>query len=103
MRTEAGSVENTNNLQKEKKPDLVVWRDMEFWVEEIKKAGIFDKLGYFNSTETGNTPPRPELGFGDPILIDVILDGKKTDIYNTDSGNLKNPLMPHRLFFHIKE
>lgn len=65
--------------------------------EEIRKAGLTDKLNHFNDVLTGHQAPG---GYGDPVLTDVKIDGRNCDIYHTnkkpgDSGN--------RIFIHIKE
>lgn len=65
--------------------------------EEIEKAGLKDKLKHFNDILTGHEAP---IGYGDPVLIDVVIDGRKCDVYHTD----KKPTDSfHRIFIHIKE
>ena len=69
----------------------------DYWKEEIKKGGYLDQLKPFNDLLTGKEAPQ---GYGEPILTDVILDGKNCDIYHTD----KEPSDTfHRIFIHIKE
>lgn len=73
------------------------WKGVSFWTGEIKKAGVYDQLPHFNDLLTGREAPK---GYGDPVLTDVILDGRKCDIYHTD----KKPTDSyHRVFVHIKE
>lgn len=81
-------------------PEQNVWRGVNFWTEEIKKAGLLDNLRFFNDIITEQRPPNPESGYGNPVLTDVILDGKKVDIYHTDKNDSD---IYHRLFLHIKE
>lgn len=74
-----------------------VWKGGDFWTSEIKKAGVYDQLRHFNDLITGKEAPK---GYGEPVLIDVVLDGRKCDIYHTD----KKPTDSyHRVFVHIKE
>lgn len=77
-----------------------VWKGTEFWTEEITKAGLKDKLRFFNDVVIEKRPPVSEANFGDPALADVVLDGKKCDIYHTDKTSRD---AWHRLFIHIKE
>ena len=77
-----------------------IWRGTEFWTKEIEKAGLLNNLKFFNDVIVEKCPPHPESEYGEPILIDVVLDGKKIDIYHTDKDN--NDTF-HRLFLHIKE
>ncbi|MFH1631666.1 MAG: hypothetical protein ABIA47_01400 [bacterium] len=75
-----------------------VWKGVSFWMEEIKKAGVYDQLRHFNDIITGKDAPK---GYGDePVLEDVVLDGRKCDIYHTDK---KPSDTYHRVFIHIKE
>jgi len=67
-----------------------------YWRDEIKKAGHLEQLRSFNDVLTGREAPQ---GYGDPVLTDVVLDGKTCDIYHTD----KEPDDTyHRIFIHIK-
>lgn len=76
----------------------VAWKGTAFWTEEIKKAGVFEKLRHFNDVITGKEAPQ---GYGDePVLRDVMLDGKRCDVYHTDR---KRGDTFHRIFIHIKE
>lgn len=76
------------------------WKGIEFWTEEIKKVGLYEKLKFFNDVVTEKRPPNSESGYGEPVLKDIILDGKKVDIYHTDNTDKDHW---HRLFLHIKE
>ncbi len=77
-----------------------IWKGTQFWSDEIEKAGVKDKLRFFNDVVTEKRPPHPDANFNDPELIDVVLDGKKCDIYHTDKTDKDTW---HRLFIHIKE
>lgn len=85
-------MENLNN------EPIKPWeKGVSFWIEEIKKAGVYEKLRNFNDIITGKSAPK---GYGDPVLMDVELEGKKCDIYHTD----KKPSDSWcRVFIHIKE
>lgn len=72
-------------------------KGVRFWIEEIKKAGVYEKLRYFNDVITGKFAPQ---GYGEPVLTDVELDGKMCDIYHTDK---KPSDTCARVFIHIKE
>ncbi|HOZ36762.1 MAG TPA: hypothetical protein PLR18_02945 [bacterium] len=74
-----------------------IWKGLDFWTEEIKKAGVFEKLRFFNDVITGTQPPN---GYGDAVLMDVILNGKKGDVYHTDHQDGDTFA---RIFIHIKE
>lgn len=76
-----------------------VWKGTEFWAKEIEKAGVTG-LRFFNDVVTEKRAPHPEGGYGEPVARDVILDGKKVDIYHSDQ---KRGDSYHRLFLHIKE
>ncbi len=74
-----------------------IWKGTEFWKGEIKKAGVLDRLRFFNDVITEKSAPQ---GYGEPVLTDVVLDGKKCDIYHTD----KRPGDTWaRIFIHTKE
>ena len=77
-----------------------VWKGTDFWTEEIKKAGILKDLNFFNDVIVEKRPPHSDSGYGDPILTDIILDGKKTDIYHCDKNKHDTG---HRVFLYIKE
>jgi len=81
-------------------PEQKNWKGVDFWTKEIEKARLLNNLSFFNDIITENRPPNPESGYGDPVLADVILDGKKVDIYHTDKNNGDTY---HRLFIYIKE
>jgi len=75
-----------------------IWKGTSFWTEEIKKAGVLDELRAFNDVITGNKAPQ---GYGEePVVRDVILDGKKCDIYHTDHNENDSYA---RIFIHVKE
>jgi hypothetical protein len=77
-----------------------IWKGTEFWIKEIEKAGLLNNLRFFNDVITEKRPPHPDSGYGEPVLTDVVLYGKKTDIYHTDKDEHDTF---HRLFLHIKE
>lgn len=85
-----------NEMQEQNK----IWKGVDFWTQEIEKSGLLNDLKFFNDVITEKRPPHPESGYGDPVLADVILDGKKTDIYHSDKSDKDTN---HRLFLYIKE
>lgn len=74
-----------------------IWKGVAFWTDEIQKAGVYEQLRHFNDVITGKEAPQ---GYGEPVITDVVLDGKKCDIYHTDK---KRSDTFHRVFIHIKE
>lgn len=70
-----------------------------FWKQEMKKAGVLDKLMFFNDITVEQRAPDPNSGYK-LILKDVVLDGKKTDIYHTDTEEDEHW---HRIFLHQKK
>lgn len=74
-------------------------KSTEFWKNEIDQAGLLDKLPFFNDVITESRPPHSDAGYGEPLLTDVVLDGKNVDVYHTDW----NGGSWHRVFIHIKE
>ena len=60
------------------------WKGVDFYKEEIEKGGIMSELSFFNDLITEKTPPHLDSGYGEPVLVDIVLDGKKTDIYHSD-------------------
>lgn len=77
---------------------IELWqKGVKFWIDEIKKAGVYGELRNFNDVLTGKQAPQ---GYGDPVLTDVKLDGKMCDIYHTDK---KPSDTACRVFIHIKE
>lgn len=77
-----------------------IWKGTQFWTGELEKAGVKDKLRFFNDVVTGKSSPHKDAGYGEPVLLDVVLDGKKVDVYHTDHEKGDHW---HRLFLHIKE
>ena len=73
------------------------WKGAAFWKEELKKAGLADSLRHFNDVLTGK---EYRGGYGDPVLQDVVLDGKRCDVYHSDH---KPEDTFHRIFIHFKE
>jgi len=76
-----------------------------FWHNEIKNAGVEDKLLFFNDVVTEKKPPHNESGYH-LVLNNIILDGKNCDIYHTDQdeqGNSIEDKSNHRIYIHIKE
>lgn len=76
------------------------WKGVDFWTKEIEAAGALKKLKFFNDVITEKKAPQPDSGYGEPVLKNVILDGKKVDVYHSDN---KPGLSMNRLFLHIKE
>ena len=82
------------NIEKQNK----LWKGgTDFWTEEIKKAGVFDKLQFFSDVITENRAPS---NYGDQVITDVMLDGILCDIYHTDK---KPSDTGCRIFIHKKE
>jgi hypothetical protein len=81
------------------------WKGLEFWSEEIKKAGVYEKLSFFNDVITEKRPSHSESGYN-LVLSNIVLDNKKCDIYHTDQNEdgskIENHTF-HRIFIHIKE
>ncbi len=77
-----------------------IWKGTSFWKKEIEKAGVLSQLKFFNDIITETRAPHEQSGYGEPALTDIILDGKKTDIYHSDKEG--GPTL-HRIFLHIKE
>lgn len=77
-----------------------IWKGLAFWTTEIEKAGIIKSLKFFNDVVVEKRPPHPEAGYSKPVFVDVVLDGKKSDIYHSD---IKEEDTLHRLYIYIKE
>lgn len=84
----------------EEKMGKIVLKGTDFWTNEIEKAGVKNDLRFFNDVITEKRPPHPDSGYGEPVLRDVVLNGKKVDIYHTDHEKGDHW---HRLFLHIEE
>jgi hypothetical protein len=78
----------------------IVIKGTKFWTDELEKSGQKDSLRFFNDVITEKRIPHPDAGYGEPVLIDVMLDGKKCDVYHTDHNDRDTR---SRLFIHIKE
>lgn len=81
------------------------WKGIKFWIKQIREARIYDKLSHFNDVITEKRPPHSESNYS-LVFNDIILDGKKCDIYHTDQdeqGNNKEEHTFHRIFIYIKE
>jgi|GEM_PF-1344119 len=74
------------------------WKGAKFWDNEITKAEVKNKLRFFNDIVTEKRLSHPDSKYGEAILIDLILDGKKCDIYHTDKTNQDTW---HRLFLPL--
>lgn len=85
----------------EEMPKEPIWKGINFWIDEIEKAGVINDLKHFNDVITEKRPPHPKSGYQEPVLTDVVLDGKKSDIYHADSNNRDTSY--NRVFIHIKE
>ena len=82
-----------------------VWKGTDFWSNQIRNAGVYDKLAHFNDVITEKTPPHTQSGYN-LVLNDIILDGKHCDIYHTDQdedGTSIHNNSYHRIFIHIKD
>ena len=79
--------------------DVLNYKGTPFWKGEIKKAGVENEIGPFDSIMSWKNPPGPNSGYGEPILQDVILDGKKTDIYRANVGKDDTE---HSIYLHVK-
>jgi hypothetical protein len=90
-------MEKINNNEITKGTDML--KGTEFWKNEIKQSGLLDALLFFNDVITERRPPHIDANYGEPLLTDVVLDGKKTDVYHTDW----NGGSWHRIFIHLKE
>jgi hypothetical protein len=99
---ELKSILNDKNLSFKEEE---AWKGVEFWTNEIEKAGIKDKLRFFNDVITEKRPPNIESGYH-LVLEDITLDNKKCDIYHTDQDKNGEKIKDHthnRIFIHIKE
>lgn len=85
---------NENNIEN------CEWKSPEFWTEEFKKAGIEETIGHFDSIISWKVPPRANVGYEEPILKDIFIDNKKTDIYRADFGKNNKE---HSIYLHVKE
>ena len=82
-----------------------IWKGFSFWQAEIKKAGVFERLVFFNDVVTEKIPPHPGSGYH-LVLNDITLDGKKCDIYHTDQDENGEKIKRHswsRILIYIKE
>ena len=83
---------------KEKGEVNEIMRGVNFWTQEIKKAGVFEEIPQFNDLITGKEAPtqvkdNPPL---EPVVKDVKLADKTVDIYHW--GGTSN-----RLYLHLKD
>lgn len=79
--------------------ERLVQKDDEFWIEELRKAGILESLGSFDTVYTFREKPDTS---NNPKSVDLFLDGRYCDVYligpDRDSTNgLSN------IFIHIKK
>lgn len=82
-----------------------VWKGTKFWTDQIKEAGVYEKLAHFNDVIVEKKPPHVESGYN-LVLHDIILDNKHCDIYHTDQDSNKNKIQNntyHRIFIHTKD
>ncbi|NCD01222.1 hypothetical protein EOL94_03975 [bacterium] len=93
---------NTTNKKELIEKENEIWKGTEFWTKEIEKAEILENLNFFNDVIVEKKPPHKDSGYGEPILKDIILDNKNTDIYHSDQ-NKKEKTTLNRVFIHIKE
>lgn len=70
-----------------------VMRGYQFWTDEIKKAGVFDKIPPFNDLITGKTKTSENIS---PVLENIKLGGKTVDIYHWGEAS-------GRIYIHIKD
>ncbi|MBU0612041.1 hypothetical protein KKA39_00040 [Patescibacteria group bacterium] len=86
-------------MEKFKEKNKENWRGAGFWVKEIEKAGLKDKLRFFNDVVVEKRAPHSGTSYGDPVLTDVMLDGQKCDVYHSDHSDRDTW---HRIFIHLK-
>lgn len=86
---------NQNNIENNgrKDPKLA-------WQEKFATAGIEDKIGPFEYVLEWKVPPSSNSGYGEPILVDQFIDGKKVDVYRTNVGDGNEE---HSVYLHVKE
>ena len=71
-----------------------------FWVKKFEDAGVKEEVGPFDAISSWKEDPRSTVGYGEPILVDVVIDGKKTDVYRASFGeNNEEP----SIYLHVKE
>ena len=75
----------------EKIPETM--RGVKFWTDEIKRVGVFEQIPPFNDLITGKTKPIQDIN---PVVENVMLGGKKVDIYHWGGTSA-------RIYLHIKE
>ena len=80
--------------------EKIILKGTSFYSKELEKAGVKDVLRFFNDIITEKRSPHPESGYREPVLVDIMIDGKKCDIYHSDHSDSDTT---HRLFIHIKE
>ncbi len=62
------------------------------WIDEIRNAGLLEKIPEFNDVTTGKTKPVQDI---EPVVSNVQLGGKTVDIYHWGASE-------RRLYLHIK-
>ncbi|HEU0085499.1 MAG TPA: hypothetical protein VFQ59_00900 [Candidatus Paceibacterota bacterium] len=73
-------------------------RGKEFWVRELAQVGAnFD----FDEVTESETAPEAELGYGNPILSNMILGGYMVDVYRKESTSLEGKKSVS-LYIHAK-
>ena len=83
----------------EKRDNFPRLKGTEYFKKEIEKAGLLDKLPFFNDVILEKRPPHPDSGYGEPVLRDVVMDGGMLfDIYHSDHAGGTW----HRVFLHNK-
>ncbi len=71
-----------------------IMRGVQFWINEIKRVGVYNQIPGFNDVITGKkTPAQNDIK---PVLENIKLGGKTVDIYHW--GGTSN-----RLYLHIKD
>ena len=78
--------------------DLGLDKTSAYYTEALQKAGVFDKIPYYSDLMTFDHPPHPDSHYGEPVVRDVIIDGKTCDIYHSDQKGGSAA----RVYVHIK-
>lgn len=68
-------------------------RYVDFWTGELMKSDIADKIPHFKTLRHSKDAPPSHL---QPLFRDVILGGKKVDVYHYGEGR-------EQVYLHIKD
>lgn len=66
-------------------------RGVQFWIDAIKTAGIYNKIPGFNDVLTGTSKPGNDVA---PVLEDVQIADKICDVYHWEGAS--------RIYLYIK-